>query len=310
MDGTAETLRGDDTAVLLMAYGGPSSLEDVEPFLHDIRGGRPTSAELVEEIRGRYAAIGGRSPLLEITRAQAGALAERLGLPVYVGMRHWHPYVREVVPEIARAAPRRLVALCLAPHYSRMSIGAYHRALDEALAEAQAATGWRPEVVKVDSFHLHPRFVEAVAGKVREGLARFEEPAQVLTIFTAHSLPERILAEGDPYERQVEESARAVAAQIPGLDWTRCWQSAGASGGPWLGPPLEEVVREQAAAGRKDLLVCPVGFVTDHVEVLYDVDIEANAIARAAGARLERTGSLNTDPGFIEALAEVISEAV
>lgn len=289
-------------AVLLMAYGGPEKLEDVEPFLRDIRGGRPTSRELVDEIRGRYEAIGGRSPLLEITRAQARALEERLGLPVFVGMRHWHPYVRQTIEEIAEAGHDHLIALCLAPHYSKMSLGAYFRKLDEALEAADYA----PELVRIDGFHDHPIFLDAVAEKVREGLERFPADADVKVIFTAHSLPERIVAEGDPYARQVEESARGVAERIPDLDWMRCWQSAGASGGPWLGPPLEEVVAELARSGRKNLLVCPVGFVADHVEVLFDVDVEAKQIAEEAGARLERTASFNDDPLFIEALADVV----
>lgn len=293
-------------AVLLMAYGGPEALEDVEPFLLDIRGGRPTSRELIDEIRGRYEAIGGRSPLLEITRAQARALEEQLGFPVYVGMRHWHPYIRRTVEEIAEAGHERLVALCLAPHYSKMSLGAYFRQLDQALEEA----GYDPELIRIDGFHDHPIFLDAVAEKVREGLARFPEGSRVKVIFTAHSLPERIVAEGDPYADQVEETARGVAERIPGLDWLRCWQSAGASGGPWLGPPLEEVVADLAAAGRRDLLVCPVGFVADHVEVLFDVDVEAKQIAREAGARLERTASFNDDPRFIEALADVVISEV
>lgn len=293
-------------AVLLMAYGGPETLEDVEPFLLDIRGGRPTSEELIDEIRGRYEAIGGRSPLLEITRAQARALEERLDLPVYVGMRHWHPYIRQAVEEIAEAGHDRLVALCLAPHYSKMSLGAYFRKLEESLD----AVGYAPKVEHVEGFPDHPIFLDAVAGKVREGLARFPADAEVKVIFTAHSLPERIVAEGDPYARQVEESAQGVAQRIPGLDWTRCWQSAGASGGPWLGPPLEEIVAELAAAGWKNLLVCPVGFVSDHVEVLFDVDVEAKQIARDAGARLERTASLNDDRLFIEALADVVRQVL
>lgn len=288
-----------------MAYGGPQRLEDVEPFLRDIRGGRPTSRELIEEVRGRYEAIGGSSPLLEITRAQARGLEERSGCPVYVGMRHWHPYIRQAVQEIARAGHPQLIALCLAPHYSKMSLGAYFRKLDEALAEV----GYEPDLTRVYGFHDQPTFLDAVAKKVREGLRRFPDGTEVKVIFTAHSLPESIVAEGDPYARQVEETARGVAERIPGLDWMRCWQSAGASGGPWLGPDLKEVVADLAAAGRRDLLVCPVGFVADHVEVLYDVEVEAKQIARDAGARLERTPSLNVDPLFIRALAELIRAA-
>lgn len=306
------------TAVLLLAYGGPERLEDVEPFLRDIRGGRPTPAELVEEVRGRYAAIGGRSPLLDITRAQARALEERLNREsdrswrTFVGMRHWHPYVHQTVGEIAEAGIRRAVALCLAPQYSRMSIGAYFAALDRALA----TTGADLEVTRVASWSDHPGFLDAVAQKVVAGLESWprEERGDVLVLFTAHSLPRKIVRQGDPYDDQLRATAGAVAERVErrtgsALDWTFCYQSAGAGAVDWLGPQIEQVVVERARSGHRDLLAAPIGFVADHVEVLFDLDVEARELAEAEGARFERTESLNTTPAFIAALTDVVRTA-
>ena len=299
-------------AVLLMAYGGPDRLEDIEPFLLDIRGGRPTSAELVEEVRGRYAQIGGGSPLLEITRAQASALEARLNrsgrrFRVYVGMRHWHPYIGPVVQQLADEGSRRVVALCLAPHYSRMSIGAYFRKAREAFE----AAGGGFDVRWVDKWGDHPRFLDALAANVRRGLEKFEaeDRSRVRVVFTAHSLPARLIAEGDPYDRQLRATAAAVARRVPGIEWEFSYQSAGAGGVDWLGPQIEERVVELAEAGYRHLLVAPVGFVADHVEILFDLDIEARRAAAGAGARLERTDSMNDSPPFIEALAQIVLEA-
>ena len=318
----------DRTAVLLMAYGGPDSLDDVEPFLLDIRGGRPTPPGLVEEIRDRYAAIGGRSPLLEISRAQAAGLEERLNRDIesapgrepqtrfrtFVGMRHWAPYIHDTVAEIADAGLTDIVALCLAPHYSRLSIGAYLARLREAV-EAQQARGRDLRVTAVESWGRHPLFLDAVARKVRDGLDRWpkDERDEVEILFTAHSLPTKVIDEGDPYEEQLLATARGVVERLQAgragePAWSFCYQSAGASSIPWLGPALEDVVPERAAAGRNDLLVAPIGFVADHVEILYDLDVEARAIACEHGVRLRRTESMNTDPGFLAALAAIVRE--
>lgn len=322
----------DRTAVLLMAYGGPDSLDDVEPFVLDIRGGRPTPPELLEEIRSRYAAIGGRSPLLEITRAQAAGLEQRLNrdthrdtqrdsearFRTFVGMRHWAPSIHDTVAEIADAGFTDVVALCLAPHYSRLSIGAYLARLRESV-EAQAARGRTLRVTAVESWGDHPLFLDAVARKVREALARWPEDGRgtVEILFTAHSLPKRVVEDGDPYEEQLLATARGVVERLtaegarePGREprWSFCYQSAGASSIPWLGPALEEVIPERAAAGRTNLLVVPVGFVADHVEILFDLDIEAQEVARRHGVRLRRTESMNTDPGFLSALAAVVRD--
>ena len=299
----------ENYAVLLLAYGGPSALSDVEPYLLDIRGGRPTSRELVEEVRERYRRIGGKSPLLERTREQAEALSRRLsrdtdGARVYVGMRHWHPYIAEAVNEIVSDGYRTIVALCLAPHYSQMSIGAYYDKLDAAVE----AAGVPLRVQRVESWHLHPLFVDAVVERIREALGRFspEERDGLHVFFTAHSLPVSIRDSGDPYETHIEDTARAVADRVGGLDWSICYQSAGARGVPWIGPHLEEEIVRRAEAGTRSLLVAPIGFVSDHVEILYDIDIEARSLAERHGVHLERTESMNASPTFIDALAAIV----
>lgn len=300
------------TGVLLMAVGGPNSLDDVEGFLKDVRHGRPTPKDLVEEFRGRYARIGGKSPLLEISRAQARALAARLhehgaDYPCYVGMRNWHPYIRDVLPDIARDGIRRIVALCLTPYYSRMSVGAYFGALREGLE----ARGLDLDVAYVESWNDEPALVEAYAAKIREGLERlgiegFEDP---VVLFTAHSLPGRIMEERDPYERELAETREAVLRRLPEVRARMAYQSAGRSEEPWLGPALEDVLDELGKAGERAVLVAPFGFVSDHVEVLYDIDIEAKQRAAKWGTRFERTESLNTDPRFIDAMARAVLSA-
>jgi len=282
-----------------MAYGGPGSLDDVEPYLQDVRGGRPTAPELVAEIKGRYARIGGRSPILERTEAQAQALGRALGpaWPVYVGMRHWHPFIAETVERMVACGQRRVVAIVLAPHYSALSVGAYEKKL------LDAARG-RLELALVRSWGDHPKFLEAVAERVRQALQRFPAPGAVQVLFTAHSLPERILAAGDPYADELQASAAQVARLAGVGEWRFAYQSAGATPEPWLGPEAGAVMTELAAT-RKNFLIVPIGFVSDHVEVLYDVDVAYRGLAERLGVRLERTDSLNDDPLLVAALADL-----
>lgn len=288
-------------AVLLLAYGGPDSLTDIPAYLVDVLGGRPTPPHLLAEVARRYALIGGRSPLLEITQRTAGKLSAAVGLPVYVGMRHWKPSIGETVQQMARDGVRRCVAICMAPHYSRLSIGAYRARLDEALA------GVNLEVDFVESWHTAPAYLDGIAVNVREALRRFEDGFPVRVIFTAHSLPASILAEGDPYDSQLEETARLVAArlELPDDRWARCYQSAAQTGAPWLGPSIETLVPQLAATGERNLLVTPIGFVADNVEVLYDLDIGVQQIASAVGVRVERARLLNDGPALVQALADV-----
>ncbi len=297
-------MAAERVAVLLMAYGGPGSLDDVEPYLNDVRGGRPTSPELVREIRERYARIGGRSPILELTRAQGAAVGQALdgAFQVYVGMRHWHPYIRDVVDGIAAAGHRRIVGVVMAPHYSAMSVGAYEKKVLEA-------THGRLETALVRSWGDQPAFLEALAERVAQALQRFPSPSAVQVIFTAHSLPQRIVAAGDPYPEELRASSQAVAQRLRLKDWRFAYQSAGATADPWLGPDAGDVITELAGQGKKTFLIVPIGFVCDHVEILYDIDIEYRALAERLGVRLERTASLNDDPGLVAAIADVVRTA-
>ncbi len=297
-------MAGERVAVLLMAYGGPGSLDEVEPYLMDVRGGRPTSAQFVEEIKQRYAQIGAHSPIRELTEAQAVGVRQALGeqFAVYVGMRHWHPYIRDGVAKIVADGHRRAVGIVLAPHYSALSVGAYEKQLLEA-------TAGRVETAMVHRWGDHPMFLDAVAGRVTRALDRFPSPRDVQVLFTAHSLPERILATGDPYPDELGASAAAVALRSGLARWHFAFQSAGATPEPWLGPEAGALMTELARAGHRAFLIVPIGFVCDHVEILYDVDIVYQSLAQRLGVRLERTASLNDDPLLVGAVAQIARAA-
>jgi ferrochelatase len=306
-------------AILILAYGGPDSLADIEPYLLDIRGGRLTSPELVAEIRERYARIGGRSPLLEITRAQAGVLEKSLndqasngdddaGYQVYVGMRHWKPYIREAVAQIAADGFTECLAFCMAPHASRMSSGAYLQKLRDAQAQVTSPL----KVDFIESWFGQPFLIQSLARRIRDARLEFpiETRPQIHYLLTAHSLPASLKEQGDPYEEQLKTTAALVAAEL-GLSpeqWTFGYQSAGAAPGQWLGPSIEEILPELAKAGKTNILVTPVGFMADHVEVLYDLDIEAQEIAHECGIHLVRSQSLNAGQDFIDGLAKFLLE--
>ena len=295
-------------AVLLMAYGTPRDLDDVEAYYTHIRHGRPPSPEALRDLTDRYRAIGGRSPLLEITREQARCLQEALGIPVLVGQKHSSPFIADAFDEIMRAGVDRVLGLVLAPHYSRMSIGDYERRAKTAARE----NGWTGEFIMVDSWHLEPGYLRLLSERVQTALARSPDGARddAVVVFSAHSLPTAILRDGDPYPEQLGETAAAVAERA-GLDtWTTAWQSAGATEQEWLGPDLLEVIEKIAADGRRGIVVCPCGFVADHLEVLYDVDIEAAGRATELGLSLTRTASPNADPDFIATLASVARKAL
>jgi ferrochelatase len=296
-------------AVLLMAYGTPDSTDDIEPYLTDIRRGRKPTREAVEDLKGRYLRIGGRSPLLEITRAQASAVEKQLAsrgvnTRVYVGMKHWHPYIREVVPQIIGDGYDRIAGLVLAPHYSEMSIGGYRQALQEAFAASGQLTAHF-----VESWYDHPLFHRAVKEKIEKALTQFPEPEKVELLFTAHSLPERILTMNDPYPTQLASSCRSVADLLGRKNWSFAYQSAGQTKDKWLGPGLIEYLRDRQATNHPPgVLVAPIGFVADHLEILYDIDMEAQEFARSIDLKLKRTESLNTSPTFISALTDIVSK--
>ncbi len=296
------------SAVLLLAYGGPNSLDDIPAYLLDIRGGRETPQHLIDEITERYAQIGGSSPLLAITRSAAVKLSERLGLPVYVGMRHWHPYIKDVVAQMTSDGIEHLVAICMAPHYSMMSIGAYKKHLDEAVA----ATRRDIRVDFVLRWGTQEAYLQGLVDNIVDTLGRFDEDRRgdVLVVFTAHSLPEMILEHGDPYDNELRETACLLASRLnlPADRWTFSYQSAAKTGIPWLGPQIEDYLPELAARGHRNLIVAPIGFVADHVEVLYDIDIGVQKIAAELGIRVERPPMLNDSEPLITTLASLAGQ--
>ena len=281
------------TGVILMAYGSPDRLEDVPAYYADIRGGRPVAPEKIEELVARYRRIGA-SPLNEVTERQRAALERELGLPVYVGMKHWEPWIADAAERALAEGAERIVALVLAPHYSHMSIGGYRERLERAL------DGARPDVRFIESWHDHEPFLDVLADRIRRTDAH--------VVFTAHSLPERILATGDPYRDQLLETARLVAerAGVPADRWSFAFQSESATGEPWLGPDIVEHLDALHARGVRKVLVAPIGFVADHLEILWDIDVEARERAAELGLELDRIASLNDDPAFIRALADLV----
>jgi ferrochelatase len=296
-------------AVLLMAYGSPTRLDQVEAYYTDIRRGSPPPPHLLEELLGRYSAIGGGSPLSRIVEEQRAAVEAELaarGLPVrvYAGMRHIEPRIGDIVRRMAADGVERFVAIALAPQRSS-NAGGYRRAVDAALLSIGDAGEAVPEVAFIDSWHDQPRFIEALAQTTLEALARFDDPSRVRVMFTAHSLPARVVAEGDPYPDELAATAALVAARLGLERYDFSFQSAGRTGEAWLGPDILEEIRRLAAEGVTELVIRPVGFVADHLEVLYDIDIEAQGVAQPLGVRLERARSMNTDPTFISGLADI-----
>jgi ferrochelatase len=295
--------------VLVMAYGGPASLEEIPGYLADIRAGRTTSRAILEEITANYRAIGGRSPLPEKTAAQIAALAARFDpaeVKFYPGMRHWSPWIEDAVAQMADDGVERAVSLVLAPHFSRESIAKYQARIARGEVHRHVGLDWR----HIESYHDEPALIDALASRVTEGLSRWSEDEweSVYVVFSAHALPARILAEGDPYQDQLWETARLVAARSGVPDHRRSWayQSAGRTPEPWLGPTYEQHLDDLAARGVKNIVAVAVGFVSDHVEILFDLDIKAQEKARALGIRLERPAALNDDPRFIDALEAVV----
>jgi ferrochelatase len=294
--------------VLVMAYGGPGSLDEIPGYLADIRHGRPTPRAVVEEITENYRAIGGSSPLLAVSRRQVEALADELGdgFRCYIGMRHWSPWIEDVVGEMVEDGITDAVSVVLAPHFSALSVARYQQKVADGLELSRG----RIHFEHVASYHDAPGLIAAFASRVEEGLARWPtgDRDRVHVVFSAHSLPERVLASGDPYGDQCLETARLVAERAGLTDerWSWSYQSAGRTPEPWAGPDLGEHLEDLASRDVRDVISVPVGFVSDHVELLFDVDVRAAGIARELGMRLERPPALNDDPGFISALAELV----
>ena len=297
-------------AVIALAYGTPATLDDLEPYYTHIRHGQPPSPELLAELHERYEAIGGRSPLLEITQAQAAGVRTALqaaGQPdvrVVLGMKHAPPFIEDAARDLVDGGVEGVVGLVLAPHYSSMSVGEYASRATAALRGGSCS----PSFAIVRSWATAPGYVGWLADAVHAALDRLGAAgADAEVVFTAHSLPERILAAGDPYPAQLLATARAVAraAELP--RWSVAWQSAGRTADPWIGPDILDVLPEIAAAGASAVVVCPAGFVADHLEVLYDLDIEAAGAARQLGLPFTRTAMPNDDPGLAATLADVVA---
>lgn len=296
-----------------MSYGTPESIEQVEAYYTHIRRGRPPEPEQLADLIARYEAIGGLFPLRDNTNKQVAALEQQLNVSYggqreyvcYQGLRHAAPYIEDGIEAMVRDGIREAVGVVLAPHYSAMSIGAYIQRAKEKAAELGLSIAF------VRSYHLHPRLIEALVKRVKAGLEKFDVPAgEVKVLFSAHSLPTKILEMNDPYVDQLMETSRAVAAGAGTDNWQFTWQSAGQTGMPWLGPDVLDTLQTlKQEENIQQALICPIGFVSDHLEVLYDLDIEAQDTARSTGIRLERTESLNTDPLYIETLADVVSAA-
>lgn len=303
-DANASEWSGSGWGVLLLAHGAPDKLEDIPKFLLNVRGGRKLPAAAVAEITHRYSLIGGGSPLLKLTNRQAQALAQALGLPVYVGMRNWKPFIADAVRRMGEDAIERVVAVCLAPQNSRTSVGLYRQYLMEATAKLAPNL----QVHFVESWHDDPGLIAAFREKISSALDRAEDETgtPVPVIFTAHSVPSKTIAEGDPYERQVKETAARVAETMTLTDWRVAFQSRGMTSEPWIGPTVESQIDDLAAAGHRYVLIAPIGFVSDHVEILYDVDLIFRKYAKAKGVKVWRSESLNDSALFIAALASII----
>jgi ferrochelatase len=288
-----------EQALILMAYGSPDRIEDVPAYYEDIRGGRPVRPELVDELVERYRGLGigsePVSPLNAVTEQTRAALERELDIPVYTGMKHWHPGIPEAVERALAGGATTFLGLVLAPHYSRLSIGDYRRRLEEALDK-------RAELVFVESWHDDPGLIDFLAGRVRGTDAH--------VVFTAHSLPARILGEGDPYEEELLATSRAVAEAAALSGWSFSYQSESATGEPWLGPDILDHLATLHEQGVGKVLVCPIGFVADHLEIRWDIDVEAVDKARELGIELERIEMPNADPAFIRVLSGLVHEAL
>jgi len=295
-----------------MAYGTPASGDQVADYFTHIRGGRTPPPEAIEHLRHRYERVGGGTPLLKITeevRARLERALDERGDPhrVYVGMRHWHPFIAETVQQMRDDGVRDVTAIAMAPHYSRMSIGAY----EQALREAERSLNAEFESRVVHRWHTEPEFVEMMATLVQRAIREFPsaDGDSVLAVFTAHSLPQRIREWNDPYEDELRASAAAVAARVGLSDWRFAWQSAGGTREPWLGPDILEYLETLTEEGIRNVLQVPIGFIADHLEILYDIDVEAVERARSLGMTLRRTDLPNASPELIETLVRVVERA-
>lgn len=302
----------ENIAVLVMAYGGPDELEDIEAYLRKVRGGRTVPTHVLEAVKKRYALIGGSSPILEETKAQAQVLQKELArgagiFRTFVGMRHWHPFIEETIKEIAESGLSKLVGLVMSPHYSRMSVGAY----GQRLAQAVAALPQPMETELIKSWKDDPGYLDVFEARIGQGLAKFEEEArsEVHLIFTAHSLPERIKEWQDPYPQELRCSLEKLRERFAGQPMSFAYQSAPRTRDPWLGPDAGELMKDLMEKGIEKFLVAPIGFVCKHVEILFDIDIKYREQVEAAGGQLERIEMPGADSRMMASLAKRVRSA-
>lgn len=293
--------------IILMAYGTPRTLGDVEPYYTDIRGGRKPSPSELANLVGRYEAIGGTSPLIQITERQRDKLQARLRRAgsetrVFAAMKHSPPFIKDVLAQAADAGVDEILALVLAPHYSKMSTGTYMLALDLA----NAALPNKVKLSYVWSWHTNPLLIQAWARRIERARLGLREGHSL--IFSAHSLPEKILAQGDPYRSQLLETSELIAAEAGYKEWSFSFQSASHTGEPWMGPDILDHLQSQFQSGRREFLIAPIGFVSDHLEILYDIDVECRQWAKDRGATLVRCESLNDSEDLIECLHSIAIE--
>jgi len=307
------SLSAGKTAIFLMAHGAPTSVDDIPLYLKNIRGGTDSSPEVIQIIRDRYEAIGGSSPLLEITKGQAEELEKFLNqhggnFKVYIGMRNWAPYIQDVVKQMLEDGVEKILALCLAPQYSTWSTKLYFNAFNNALEKK--SKGDLPPVQLIGSWANQPCLIDAFVEKYNIAIDKIRTLGyeKVHTVFTVHSIPEESLELGDFYDKEYDSTVKAIVEKIKPYRWYQAYQSQGMIPVPWLGPTVESVLDRIAKIGSKPVLMVPVGFVSDHVEILYDIDIEFSKYAKSKNLTLFRTESLNQSPLFTEALASVVWE--
>lgn len=313
-----EAPRDSTDAVLLLAYGTPETLADIEAYFTHIRGGRAPTLDSLAALQRRYEMVGGSTPLLDITRETAANLEAALNRSrrstgqnrrVYVGMKHWHPYIADTMQRMMDEGVERVTAVVLAPHYSRMSVGAYRKLVEDAAAELSSDREF--EITFVERWFDEPAFVAMLAQLVLSGLEKFPQRDRdgVVVVFSAHSLPVRIRQWEDPYERELLESSAMVARAVGLTEWRFAWQSAGETGEPWLGPDILEYLEQLHAEGVRNILQVPIGFVSEHLEILWDIDREATERAAQLGMVLHRTELPNASDALVNVLAEVIARA-
>jgi len=302
-----------DTAILLLAFGGPNTPEDISPFLKNVMRGRVPSPGMIKTITERYSEIGGKSPITEITRLQAQALQKQLKKKsesisgVYIGMRNWHPFIKETLSEIADTGCKKIIAICMTPQRSNYSANGYEKDVSDGLDALKV----NPDLRFVPEWHMNRRFHEAVAEKITEAMQAFKKNGQkTAVIFSAHSLPLKAMNNDDPYVHQIDETIKGVLSLAGELDWKLGYQSKGLAPGEWLKPSVDSILENLPSEGYKNVLIVPIIFVSDHVETLYDIDILYRQKAESLGLNFQRTKSLNDSPKFIEALSEVVMKAI